>query len=130
MGGYRGIGATVALLLTACLSAQPAEQAKESVEILHVKSFFWQADGSLQAEQIEARWRDYLLRGTQMEGSTRAGSYRFTGEVLLRGNGIAARGEQLLLNVSQRYWELWHGSAQLEPSFLNNRLLDSPLSAW
>jgi len=125
MGGYCGIGATVALLLTACLAAQPAEQAKESVEILHVKSFFWQVDGSLQAEQIEARWRDYLLQGARMEGSTRSGSYRFTGEVLLKGNGIAARGEQLLLNAPQRYWELWRGSAQLEPSFLNNRLLDS-----
>jgi hypothetical protein len=126
MEAYRWTGATVALLLMACLSAQPAgQQAKETVEILQVKTFTWQADGSLQAEQIEARWRDYLLRGTQMEGSTRAGSYRFTGEVLLKGNGIAARGEQLLLNVSQRYWELWHGSAQLEPSFLNNRLLDS-----
>jgi hypothetical protein len=125
MEAYRWTGATVALLLMACLSAQPAEQAKEAVEILQVKTFTWQADGSLQAEQIEARWRDYLLHGTRMEGSTRAGSYHFMGEVLLKGNGVSARGEQLLLNASQRYWELWHGSAQLEPAFLDNRLLDS-----
>jgi LPS-assembly protein len=126
MEAYRWTGATVALLLMACLSAQPAgQQAKETVEILQVKTFTWQADGSLQAEQIEARWRDYLLQGTRMEGSTRAGSYRFTGEVLLKGNGVSARGEQLLLNTSQRYWELWRGSAQLEPAFLDNRLLDS-----
>lgn len=104
---------------------QPPANGKEAIDILRVNTLTWQVDGSLQAEQIEARWRDYLLYGAHAEGSTRTGNYLFSGGVRLEGNGILARGAQLLLNARQRHWELVNGSARLEPSFLNNRLLDN-----
>ncbi len=103
----------------------PQAEGKETIEILHTGDFHWHANGALQAERIEARWREYLLYGARAEGSTRAGSYLFSGGVRLHGGGVFAQGEWLLLNVRQRHWELTRGSARLEPSFLNNRLLDS-----
>lgn len=123
----------VAWILLGCAWTQPsgdekdiiAPKEKEAIEIRRVDTLTWQADGSLQAEGIEARWRDYLLYGTHAQGSTRTGSYLFSGGVRLQGNGVFAQGEQLLLNARQRYWELGHGAARLEPSFLNNRLLDN-----
>ncbi|GBC92575.1 hypothetical protein HRbin15_01045 [bacterium HR15] len=133
MERQRGTVLVVSLLLGLCKlipctaqqQAQPPANSKEIIEILRVDALTWQADGSLQAERIEARWRDYLLSGAHAEGSTRAGNYLFSGGVRLEGNGVLAQGEQLLLNVRQRHWELGRGSARLEPSFLNNRLLDN-----
>jgi LPS-assembly protein len=124
------MGIAVALLGAHLWAQTPTEREraqgqKEAIEILRVESLTWQADGSLQAEHIEARWREYLLYGTHAQGNTRAGDYLFTGGVRLQGNGIFAQGEGLLLNARQRYWELERGTARLEPTFLNNRLLES-----
>ncbi len=121
MGTVRWISALWLAGAFATLLAQD----REPVEILRMEAFRWQADGTLQAERIEARWRDYLLSGARAEGSTRSGNYLFQGAVSLTGNGVHAEGEQLLLNTRERYWELWRGSARLEPAFLNHRLLDS-----
>ncbi len=121
MGIVRWIGALWLVGAFATLLAQE----REPVEILRMEAFRWQADGTLQAERIEARWRDYLLSGARAEGSTRSGNYLFQGGVSLTGNGVRAEGEQLLLNTREHYWELWRGSARLEPVFLNHRLLDS-----
>ncbi|MEN3001891.1 MAG: hypothetical protein ABDI19_08635 [Armatimonadota bacterium] len=146
MRWHRWMG-TVIPLLMACLGAQPPADSqqqdtartpqtpsaqntatpkeKETIEIVRVDAFTWQADGKLLAERIEARWREYLLYGMHAEGSTREGEYLFSGGVRLEGQGIRAQGAQLWLHARQRRWALQQGTAQLEPAFLNNRLLDS-----
>lgn len=118
----RAVGlAAILLTLTAF-----GQQQGERVEFETQKAFRYDsASDTVQGEAIIARWREYLLEGTRLEGSTRRAEYRFFEGVRLRSENLLADGKELTLYTRERRWTLRQGSAELKPAFTENRLLQS-----
>jgi len=117
----RAVG-LAAILLTLTAFGQSGER----VEFETQKAFRYDsASDTVQGESITARWREYLLEGTRLEGYPRKAEYRFFDGVRLRSANLLADGNELTLYTRERRWTLLNGSAELKPAFTENRLLQS-----
>ncbi len=109
---------TAVCLLWAGALAQP----REEIQIEKVSQISGAGD-TVQAKWILARWRDYRINATRLEGNTRTGIYRLFEGIRLEGADISASGAELILNLQTNRWELRGGQATLQPPFTGNRLL-------
>ncbi|MDW8105897.1 MAG: TonB-dependent receptor [Armatimonadota bacterium] len=80
---------------------------------------------TVEGESVQLRWREYTLEGTRLWGSLREGQYRLFEGVRLTGNGVFAQGKELRFFTRERRWSLLDGTAELQPVFMQNRLLQS-----
>ncbi|OYT70085.1 MAG: hypothetical protein CFK49_11955, partial [Armatimonadetes bacterium JP3_11] len=98
----RAVGlATVLLTLTAF--GQPGERVEfETHKALHYDS----ASDTVQGEAITARWREYFLEATRLEGYLRKAEYRLFDGVRLRSEKLRADGNALTLYTRERRWIL------------------------
>ncbi|MDW8052320.1 MAG: hypothetical protein RMJ83_07565 [Armatimonadota bacterium] len=80
---------------------------------------------TVEGESVVLRWREYTLEGARLWGSLREGQYRLVEGVRLTGSGVLAQGRELRFFTRERRWSLLDGTAELQPAFMENRLLQS-----
>ncbi len=123
-GGHRQVQLGGALLCLLLLCTPPNAPCQETLEIVRTGTIEVERN-RIVGESIEARWREYLLFGTRLEGQPNEGRYRLFDGVRLQSDALQAQGTTLELNVDTRRWLLRNGSAELRPQFLQDRLLES-----
>lgn len=105
--------------------APPRERRVERLQVERFGNLFLDARNNLSATDLLAHWREYTIEARHLQANLDQERYRFFGGVSLKGGGVEAKGDALELDLRHRIWNLMIGTADLEPSFLRNQLLDA-----